>query len=358
MGTTSDKLVYLNSTKAAIKAAINALPNGPYIEDGATFRSYEHAVEAVGVGCMVAATDEAAWYILSPSNMYTDRAGTIPVTALDDFVGYISDSSGNANDLVAVSDAGRALYKTDGTYGWIQLDNVDDNYSTTFANPIVGTMLIGTRKGTIHLEVDIPAGAWSLTPNAAYFPGNTITDIILKDGVMTDAELANAKAWLASRGSPVVYTPTGTDLANAFRWDFISNVYFSEMDTSSVTSMYSVVRGANTKILSLDISQNDFTNTTSFLSFANAVSNLDELVVGDALLSTSCTNYTTWLTNTSLTQASIDSVLVAVAASYAANGLTGGTFDQSGGSTPSATGNAAIDALRAAGMTVTVTGGY
>jgi hypothetical protein len=40
------------------------------------------------------------------------------------------------------------------------------------------------------------------------------------------------------------------------------------------------------------------------------------------------------------------------------NGTSDGDFDQSGGSAPSATGEAAIDALRGRGWTVTVTGGY
>jgi hypothetical protein len=40
------------------------------------------------------------------------------------------------------------------------------------------------------------------------------------------------------------------------------------------------------------------------------------------------------------------------------NNTSNGTFDQSGGSAPSATGNAAIDAMRGRGWTITVTGGY
>jgi len=43
-----------------------------------------------------------------------------------------------------------------------------------------------------------------------------------------------------------------------------------------------------------------------------------------------------------------------------ASGIAAGTrvFDQSGGSAPSSTGEAAIDTLRSRGWTVTVTGGY
>jgi len=49
-----------------------------------------------------------------------------------------------------------------------------------------------------------------------------------------------------------------------------------------------------------------------------------------------------------------------VLVSLVTSGIATGTrvFDQSGGSAPSATGEAAIDTLRSRGWTVTVTGGY
>lgn len=297
---------------------------------------------------------EGAWYILSPSNMFTDRAGTTPVTALDDFVGYITDSSGNANDFVAVSDAGRALYKTDGTNGWIQLDKVDDNYSTTFASPIVGTMLIGTRKGTIHLEVDIPAGSFSLTPNAAYFPGNTVTDIVLKNGYMTDAELANAKAWLASRGSPLVYTPTGVDLVYGFRWGaLISNIYFESCDLSGATSLYFIVRGS-AGITSVDFSGQDMALLTSARSAFQLCANLASITVDGVFDNAPCTDYTTAFQDCALNQASVDALLVSINNANTSNGTLG--LDGGTNATPSATGQAAADALRARGWTVNLNG--
>jgi hypothetical protein len=54
-----------------------------------------------------------------------------------------------------------------------------------------------------------------------------------------------------------------------------------------------------------------------------------------------------------LTQ-SIDDILVSLDTS----GVSSGTFTQSGGQAPSATGEAAIDSLVGKGWTVTVTGGY
>jgi hypothetical protein len=58
--------------------------------------------------------------------------------------------------------------------------------------------------------------------------------------------------------------------------------------------------------------------------------------------------------NTNLDQSSIDDILTAIDSA----GTSNGTFDQSGGSAPSATGETAIDNLRSRGWTVNVTGGY
>jgi len=84
---------------------------------------------------------------------------------------------------------------------------------------------------------------------------------------------------------------------------------------------------------------------TSLMSFpANAFDNVKGSNFADAF------------TNTALTETSIDNILVSLVAS----GIAAGTrvFDQSGGSAPSSTGEAAIDTLRSRGWTVTVTGGY
>jgi hypothetical protein len=68
------------------------------------------------------------------------------------------------------------------------------------------------------------------------------------------------------------------------------------------------------------------------------------------------TDFTNAFTNTNLSQTSIDNILVSLATSGQSTGTR--VFNQSGGSAPSATGEAAIDTLRGLGWTVTVTGGY
>ena len=67
-----------------------------------------------------------------------------------------------------------------------------------------------------------------------------------------------------------------------------------------------------------------------------------------------CTNFSNAFTGTGLNQQSIDNILVSINS----NNTSNGTFNQSGGSAPSATGQAAITAMRSRGWTVTVTGGF
>jgi hypothetical protein len=83
------------------------------------------------IEALFANSEVGAWYDPSDlTTMFQDRAGTTPVTADGQTVGKILDKSGNDNHAVAPSDAARPLYKTDGTYHWLQYDGVDDSLST------------------------------------------------------------------------------------------------------------------------------------------------------------------------------------------------------------------------------------
>ena len=80
---------------------------------------------------LFASGEQGVWYDPSDlTTMFQDRAGTTPVTADGQTVGKILDKSGRGNHAVAPSDAARPLYKTDGTYHWLQFDGVDDYLST------------------------------------------------------------------------------------------------------------------------------------------------------------------------------------------------------------------------------------
>jgi hypothetical protein len=124
---------------------------------------------------------------------------------------------------------------------------------------------------------------------------------------------------------PLIDTSSGTNFGTA--WDNCSSLTsFPLIDTSAGTNFGTAWR-----------------NCTSLTSFpANA---FDNVKGGD---------FTDAFANTALTQTSIDNILVSLVAS----GIAAGVFGQSGGSAPSATGEAAIDTLRSRGWTVTVTGGY
>ncbi len=131
----------------------------------------------------------------------------------------------------------------------------------------------------------------------------------------------------------------------------------SGWDTSSVESFVAFARGASA-LTSLDVSNWDTSKVNSFLNFANGASALDTVTVtggtGSPFADSAATDYTNAFSGTNLNQQSIDDILVAIESAATSNG----TFGQSGGSAPSATGETAIDALRARGWTVTVTGGY
>jgi len=146
----------------------------------------------------------------------------------------------------------------------------------------------------------------------------------------TSAGTNFSRAWFDCRSLtsfPLIDTSAGTNFSNAWR-DCRSLTIFPLIDTSAGT----------------DFSLAWF-NCFSLTSFpANAFDNV------------SGGNFTAAFNSTALTQTSIDNVLVSLVAS----GIAAGTrvFDQSGGSAPSSTGEAAIDTLRSRGWTVTVTGGY
>jgi len=126
---------------------------------------------------------------------------------------------------------------------------------------------------------------------------------------------------------PLIDTSAGTDFSAAW-YGCSSLTSFPLIDTSSGTSF--------------NYAWYDCSSLTSFP--ANAFDNV------------SGGNFTNAFTNTALTQTSIDNILVSLVASGIATGTR--VFDQSGGSAPSSTGEAAIDTLRSRGWTVTVTGGY
>ena len=150
---------------------------------------------------------------------------------------------------------------------------------------------------------------------------------------------------------PLIDTSAGTNFGQTWK-NCTSLTSFPLIDTSSGTNFQQAWFNC-TSLTSFPL-----IDTSSGTNFARAWFNCTSLTSfpANAFDNVSGGDFTDAFTNTALTQTSIDNVLVSLVAS----GIAAGTrvFNQSGGSAPSATGEAAIDTLRSRGWTVTVTGGY
>jgi hypothetical protein len=150
---------------------------------------------------------------------------------------------------------------------------------------------------------------------------------------------------------PLIDTSAGTNFSFAWR-GCTSLTSFPLIDTSSGTSFYGAWW------LCTSLTSFPLIDTSSGTSFSLAWRDCYSLTSfpANAFDNVKGGNFTDAFRNTALTQTSIDNILVSLVAS----GIAAGTrvFNQSGGSAPSSTGEAAIDTLRSRGWTVTVTGGY
>lgn len=125
---------------------------------------------------------------------------------------------------------------------------------------------------------------------------------------------------------------------------------FPQIDTSAAENLSNTWRGCKDLI---SFPALDYSACTSLFyawrdcsSLANFPANVFD--------NTPCTVFNSAFTNTNLTQVSIDNILVSLNVANTSNGI----FDQTGGSAPSAVGEAAITALRGRGWTINVTGGF
>jgi len=342
---------------------------------------------------------EGVWYGPSDlSTLFQDSAGTTPVTTAGQPVGLMLDKSGNDNHATQATAAARPTYQTGPARA--TLDKVDDRLSATVpTGGFTGTMVLATDQGTASYGVTIPAGAYDIGGrDGLYFPGNAIVGQLIRDGALSAGDAAATEAYFVEKGANAGYGAV-TDFSNFWRdWSEITrfplidtssgtNFDYAWNDCSSLTSFPLIDTSSGT---SFSLAWQNCTSLTSFPlidtssgdSFAFAWYNCTSLT-SFPLIDTSsgtdfryawrgCSGLTTIpaglfdnikggefadaFNDTALTQTSIDNILVSLVASGIATGTR--VFDQSGGSAPSATGEAAIDTLRSRGWTVTVTGGY
>jgi len=367
---------------------------------------------------LFASSEQGAWYGPSDlSTLFQDSAGTTPVTTAGQPVGLMLDKSGNDNHAVQATAAARPTYQTGPARA--TLDKVDDRLSVTVpVGGFTGTMVLGTDQGTASYGVTIPAGAYDI--GGQYFPGTALVGQLIRNGALSEGEAAATEAYFVENGAtagygsvtdftgfwrdwseitsfPLIDTSSGTRFNAA--WDNCNSLTsFPLINTSSGTSFVAAWRDCSslTSFPLIDTSSGtdfgyawdncnsltifpliDTSSGTSFVAAWRDCSSLTSFPLIDTSSGTifsqawrDCRSLTSFpdnafdnikggsffnaFNNTALTQTSIDNVLVSLVAS----GIAAGVFDQSGGSAPSSTGEAAIDTLRSRGWTVTVTGGY
>lgn len=280
--------------------------------------------------------EEGAWLSQEDINtLFIDTSGVTPVTASGQSEGLILDKSGNGNNATQPTTLGKPTFNDNGTHRWASFDNNDD--SILFDVPAGGwngTYVQGTMEGVIVGQISVPSGTYQIPANPFYENAGTLTELIIRDdgGVIDPAELDQLVDYVGRRGAVA--------------------------DFSGTTSWFMWFR-SRTDLVAFDFTRLDLSNFTDGRSTFRSASNLETLVVFDSegvspLSSCPCIDYRDFFLATNLSQQSIDDFLVAV---NLAN-TSGVQLKQSGGSAPSAVGEAAIDELRARGGTITVTGGY
>ena len=307
------------------------------------------------------------------TTVFTNTTRTIPAE-VGQAVGGMTDLSGNDNHAAQATAAARPIYQT--SPDRITVDKVDDRLLVTVpTGGFTGTMVLATDQGTASYGVTIPAGAYDIGGRGGlYFPGNAIVGQVIRDGALSAQEAAATEAYFVGEGATASYGAVTIFTGFWRNWSEITS--FPLIDTSAVTNFnlawYNCTSLTSFPLIDTSAGANFFLtwyNCTSLTSFP-----LIDTSAGITFSQTwyNCTSLTTIpaglfdnvkdgrfadaFTNTALTQTSIDNILVSLVAS----GIAAGTrvFDQSGGSAPSAAGEAAIDTLRSRGWTVTVTGGY
>jgi len=283
------------------------------------------------------------------TTVYTDTGRTAPASPGDTVAG-LTDLSGNEHHATQATAAQRPIFQT--SPDRLVMDKVDDRMLITV--PVggwTGTMVLGTDQGTASYGVTLPEGSYEIGGKGGlYFPGTHLIGCLLRDGALSSGEAAAVESRFVSRGAQASYGAV-TSFIRYWR-DRSEITEFPLIDTISGTSFNSAWRGCS------GLTSFPLIDTSSGTNFAYAWLDCSSLTSFPANLFNNVKggDFTNAFLNTALTQTSIDNILVSLVASGVSTGTR--VFNQSGGSAPSATGEAAIDTLRLRGWTVTVTGGY
>ena len=337
---------------------------------GVTTRAADYTLSFSGTGT-VTLSGRATGTYSTGTHTVTCTAGTLTCTV---------DGSVTKADLRVKRDdsklpayqavVGANTYDTDGFPLYLKFDKVDDGmFCQVPGGGITGTLSLATTRGTASYGVSIPGGGWSL--GNAYNPLGDVVSIMLFDRALNDAEKALLEVFGIGKGG----TEFGveTSFLNAYL-GWIHLVDFPLIDTSSVTSFQGTWNGCTgltsfpelntSSVTSFNTTWRNCLGLTSFpeldvskgTNFNNAWNGCSRLTSFPANFFNNCsaTSFVNAFISTNLSQESIDGILVSINS----NATSNGTFNQSGGSAPSAAGKAAITAMRSRGWTVTVTGGF
>ena len=221
---------------------------------------------------------------LSIASVFEDSAGTTPAS-VNGPVGLVKDASGHGFDLVQETSLSKPTLRQDvgGNYS-IQFDRVDDNLSVMIpAGGIQGSMILGTTEGIVVAEVDIPEGEWDLVKvqySGLYFPPGYFVGLILRQGVMSASEIAQAKNWLISRGAKLDFGTSTYLIYTLGKRPEIITVDTSYWDTKKVTD-FQIFAYDCSSLQTLDVSNWNTSKVTSFQSFANSCRSLQTLDVSN-----------------------------------------------------------------------------
>lgn len=330
------------------------------------------------IAAIFANGEYGAWYDLSNlSTLSQDSAGTTAVSSDGDPIGRVEDLSGNAAHLTQSTSAARPIY--DSASNTAFFDAVDDKLTATLSQPIVGTMLMAIGNAIIHADIDVST-AFDVNYTPAFPTADNLRGLVVIDRTLTSAEIAYFESVMGGNNNftgileifalfrgraDITRIHSGdwdlsqnTSLNGVFReMPNLISVDTSHWDTGSASTCYACFAYLPL-ITTLDLRSWVTSSCNSFGWFARGCTSLTKVLInggsGNPFADSPCTNYTNAFIDTNLTPQSIDDILVAIESA----GTSNGTFDQSGGSAPSATGNSAIDALRVRGWTIEVTGGY
>jgi hypothetical protein len=195
---------------------------------------------------------------------------------------------------------------------YLHRDGVDDFMTVNTPNELHGTAYTAATDGTAAYEgATLPAGSFDL---GKYFPGSEMYGFAINSR-FTEDSINKTRKGFRKLGAGDDYWGV-QNVTNYWRsMDFIRS--FPDMDFSKLTTAANAWK--------------DCTNLTEF--------------PGNSLEGSDAANFSNAFTNTNLSQESIDGILTTLDA----NGVSSGTFNQSGGASPSLAGRAAIENMRARG---------